>query len=78
MYFSIFSYVIVFLRKEYHFRKEMEKTRLLEWEKSRKTELEQHRQRETEKVITLRAKKETLNTELESLVSLHALRIIEL
>merc|ERR1719419_1824707 len=48
-------------------RKEMEKTRLLEWEKSRKNELEQHRQRETEKVITLRAKKETLNTELDTL-----------
>merc|ERR1719233_2696558 len=48
-------------------RKEMERTRLLEWERSRKNELEQHRQRETEKVITLRAKKETLNTELDSL-----------
>merc|ERR1712106_957302 len=40
---------------------------LLEWERSRKNELEQHRQRETEKVITLRAKKETLNTEVDNL-----------
>merc|ERR1719483_1495339 len=48
-------------------RKEMERTRLLEWERSRKNELEQHRQRETEKVINLRAKKETLNSELNNL-----------
>merc|ERR1719427_2183199 len=48
-------------------RKEMERTRLLEWERSRKNELESHRQRETEKVINLRAKKETLNTELDTL-----------
>merc|ERR1719483_798624 len=48
-------------------KKEMERTRLLEWERSRKNELEQHRQRETEKVITLRAKKETLNSEVDNL-----------
>merc|ERR1740128_1142798 len=48
-------------------RKEMEKQRLEEWEKQRRSELEQHRQRETEKVITLRAKKETLNAEQEKM-----------
>jgi len=45
-------------------RKEMEKQRLDEWEKQRRSELEQHRQRETEKVLMLRAQKETLNAEL--------------
>jgi len=48
-------------------RVEMERQRLLEWERQRKAELEQHRQREQEKVITLRAKKETVNAELEAL-----------
>jgi len=48
-------------------RVEMERQRLLEWERQRTAELEQHRQRETEKVITLRAKKETVNKELEDL-----------
>lgn len=51
-------------------RKEMEKQRLEEWEKQRTNELEQHRQRETEKVLNLRAKKETLNTEQEKLKDL--------
>ena len=46
----------------------MEKQRMEEWEKQRRNELEQHRQRETEKVLMLRAKKETLNTELENAV----------
>ena len=50
------------------YRKEMEKQRMEEWEKQRRNELEQHRQRETEKVLMLRAKKETLNTELENAV----------
>jgi len=48
-------------------RKEMERQRLVEWENSRKSELEGHRQRETEKVINLRAKKETMGAELEAL-----------
>lgn len=39
-----------------------------EWEKQRRNELEQHRQRETEKVLMLRAKKETLAAELENAV----------
>merc|ERR1719341_1357680 len=47
-------------------RKEMEATRLREWEKSRQAELEAHRQRETEKVIALRAKKETLASDVEA------------
>merc|ERR1719331_3167356 len=47
-------------------RKEMEATRLREWEKSRQDELEAHRQRETEKVIALRAKKETLASDVEA------------
>merc|ERR1712048_350053 len=34
---------------------------------SRKSELQAHMQRETEKVINLRAKKETLNVELDGL-----------
>ena len=46
----------------------MEKQRMEEWEKQRRNELEQHRQRETEKVLMLRAKKETLNAELENAV----------
>jgi len=50
-------------------RKELEKQRLAEWEKSRKSELEAHMQRETEKVINLRAKKESLAGELEGLKS---------
>ena len=50
------------------YRKEMEKQRMEEWEKQRRNELEQHRQRETEKVLMLRAKKETLATELENVV----------
>jgi len=48
-------------------RKEMEATRLREWEKSRQAELEAHRQRETEKVIALRAKKETLSSDVEAI-----------
>merc|ERR1719209_838112 len=47
-------------------KKEMEATRLREWEKSRQAELEAHRQRETEKVIALRAKKETLASDVEA------------
>jgi len=46
-------------------KKEMEATRLREWEKNRMSELEAHRQRETEKVIMLRAKKETLVSDVE-------------
>merc|ERR1719187_1084682 len=45
----------------------MEATRLREWEKSRQAELEAHRQRETEKVIALRAKKETLSSDVEAI-----------
>merc|ERR1719209_312187 len=48
-------------------KKEMEATRLREWEKSRQAELEAHRQRETEKVIALRAKKETLSSDVEAI-----------
>merc|ERR1719187_839854 len=48
-------------------RKEMERQRLLEWERQRTSELEQHRQREQEKVITLRAKKATVDQELTDL-----------
>merc|ERR1719433_512230 len=48
-------------------KKEMEKQKLVEWENTRKIELEQHRQRETENVINLRAKKETIGAELESM-----------
>ena len=47
----------------------MEKQKLIEWENSRKIELEQHRQRETENVIQLRAKKESIGTEAEAIVS---------
>ena len=45
----------------------MEKQKLMEWENSRKIELEQHRSRETENVIQLRAKKETIGTEFETI-----------
>ena len=45
----------------------MEKQKLLEWENSRKIELEQHRSRETENVISLRAKKETIGIEFETI-----------
>ena len=40
---------------------------MLEWERQRTSELEQHRQREQEKVITLRAKKATVDQELTDL-----------
>lgn len=53
----------------WHFRQEMERQRLAEWEKQRKAELVQHRQREQEKVLTLKARQEHLNSQLEGMVS---------
>ena len=46
----------------------MERQRLAEWEKQRKAELVQHRQREQEKVLELKAKKENLDAEFETMV----------
>ena len=46
----------------------MERQRLAEWEKQRKAELVQHRQREQEKVLTLKARQEHLNSQLEGMV----------
>ena len=46
----------------------MERQRLAEWEKQRKAELVQHRQREQEKVLELKAKKENIDSEFETMV----------
>ena len=52
----------------FYFRQEMERQRLAEWEKQRKAELVQHRQREQEKVLELKAKKENIDSEFETMV----------
>ena len=52
----------------------MERQRLAEWEKQRKAELVQHRQREQEKVLELKAKKENLDTEFETMVRMMNLK----
>merc|ERR1712223_875232 len=48
-------------------RQEMERQRLAEYEKQRKAELTQQRQREQEKVLELKAKKESLDSEFEAM-----------
>ena len=53
----------------------MERQRLAEWEKQRKAELVQHRQREQEKVLELKAKKENLDTEFETMVRIISLKL---
>ena len=53
----------------------MERQRLAEWEKQRKAELVQHRQREQEKVLELKAKKENLDTEFETMVRMISLKL---
>ena len=53
----------------------MERQRLAEWEKQRKAELVQHRQREQEKVLELKAKKENLDTEFETMVRMMNLKL---
>ena len=52
----------------FYFRQEMERQRLAEWEKQIKAELVQHRQREQEKVLELKAKKENIDSEFETMV----------
>ncbi len=52
-------------------RQELERQRLKEWEETRKQELSNHRQREEEKVMTLKAKQEHINKDLEALVNLN-------
>ena len=53
----------------------MERQRLAEWEKQRKAELVQHRQREQEKVLELKAKKENLDSEFETMVRKMSLKL---
>ena len=53
----------------------MERQRLAEWEKQRKAELVQHRQREQEKVLELKAKKENLDTEFETMVRIISFKL---
>lgn len=55
----------------------MERQRLAEWEKQRKAELTQHRQREQEKVITLKARQENLNKDLDHLVRLKTFLLLQ-
>ena len=49
----------------------MERQRLAEYEKQRKAELTQQRQREQEKVLELKAKKESLDSEFEAMVRIN-------
>lgn len=52
-------------------KRELERQRLLEWERTRRQELLTQRNREQENIVLLKARKKTLEFELEALV--HAL-----
>jgi len=50
-------------------KRELERQRQLEWERNRRQELLNQRNREQEDIVVLKAKKKTLEFELEALVS---------
>lgn len=50
-------------------KRELERQRQLEWERNRRQELLNQRNKEQEDIVVLKAKKKTLEFELEALVS---------
>lgn len=50
-------------------KRELERQRQLEWERSRRQELLNQRNKEQEDIVALKARKKTLEFELEALVS---------
>lgn len=52
-------------------KRELERQRQLEWERQRRQELLTQRNREQESIVLLKARKKTLEFELEALVSKH-------
>ena len=50
-------------------KRELERQRQLEWERNRRQELLNQRNKEHEDIVVLKAKKKTLEFELEALVS---------
>lgn len=50
-------------------KRELERQRQLEWERNRRQELLTQRNKEQEDIVVLKAKKKTLEFELEALVS---------
>lgn len=52
-------------------KRELERQRQLEWERNRRQELLNQRNKEQEDIVVLKAKKKTLEFELEALVSDH-------
>lgn len=52
-------------------KRELERQRQLEWERNRRQELLNQRNKEQEDIVVLKAKKKTLEFELEALVSNH-------
>lgn len=53
-------------------KRELERQRQLEWERQRRQELLTQRNREQESIVLLKARKKTLEFELEALVNKHA------
>lgn len=51
-------------------KRELERQRQLEWERNRRQELLNQRNKEQEDIVVLKAKKKTLEFELEALVSI--------
>lgn len=57
-------------------KRELERQRQLEWERQRRQELLTQRNREQESIVMLKARKKTLEFELEALVSKHGQDIL--
>lgn len=56
-------------------KRELERQRQLEWERQRRQELLTQRNREQESIVMLKARKKTLEFELEALVIKHGVHI---
>lgn len=57
-------------------KRELERQRQLEWERQRRQELLTQRNREQESIVMLKARKKTLEFELEALVIKHGVHIL--
>lgn len=57
-------------------KRELERQRQLEWERQRRQELLTQRNREQESIVMLKARKKTLEFELEALVIKHGVYIL--